>query len=159
MENSVQQLYGNRVRVRMCGICIIGDRLVMVNHKGLGAGEGDLWAPPGGGLEFGEDAASGLAREFREETGLEVDIGPFLFVCELVKPPLHAVEVFFHVVYKGGELTVGKDPESGQRQIIKDVRMLTSQDIRKLGAGHVHGILSKYPDISQITSLRGYFKL
>jgi 8-oxo-dGTP diphosphatase len=159
MENPAHQLYSNRVRVRTCGICIIGESMVMVNHHGLGAGEGDFWAPPGGGIEFGEDAAACLAREFREETGLEIDTGPFLFACELVKPPLHAVELFFHVVYKGGELVVGKDPESGQRQIIKDVRMLTSRDIRKLGAGRVHGILAKYPDISQITALRGYFKL
>jgi len=157
MENPVHQQYGNRVRLRICGICIIGDGLVMVNHKYLA--DGDFWAPPGGGIEFGEDAPACLAREFREETGLRVDVGPFLFSCELVKPPLHAVELFFHVVYKGGELIVGKDPESGQRQIIKDVQMLTSADIRKLGAGKVHGILAKYPDISQITALRGYFKL
>ena|ERR1041385_334371 len=157
MENTVQKLYGNRVRVRTCGICIVGDRLVMVNHRGLA--EGDFWAPPGGGVEFGEDAASGLVREFREETGLQVDVGPFLFACELVKPPLHAVELFFHVVHKGGELIAGTDPESGEQQIIKEVQMLTSNDIRELGAAHVHGILSRYPDISRITALRGYFKL
>jgi len=129
----------------------------MVNHKHLGPS--DFWAPPGGGIEFGEDAPACLAREFREETGLQVDVGPFLFACELVKPPLHAVELFFHVIYRGGELITGTDPESGTEQIIKDVRMLTSADIRKLGAGSVHGILSKYPDIGQITALRGYFKL
>jgi len=157
MENPVHELYGNRVRVRTCGICIIGDSLVMVNHRYLG--DGDFWAPPGGGIEFGEDAASCLVREFREETGLLVDAGPFLFTCELLKPPLHAIELFFHVVYKGGELIVGKDPESGQRQIIKEVQMLTSNEIRKLGPANVHGILARYPDISQITALRGYFKL
>ena len=157
MENSVQKLYGNRVRVRTCGICIVGDRLVMVNHRGLT--DGDFWAPPGGGVEFGEDTPACLAREFEEETGLQVDIGPFLFACELVKPPLHAIELFFHVVYKGGELTVGKDPESGDQQIIKEVQMLTSNDIRQLGTVHVHGILARYPDISRITALRGYFKL
>jgi 8-oxo-dGTP diphosphatase len=157
MENPVHQIYGNRVRVRTCGICIIGDGLVMVNHRYLG--DGAFWAPPGGGIEFGEDAATCLAREFHEETGLRVDVGPFLFACELVKPPLHAVELFFHVVYKGGELTVGKDPESGGTEIIKDVKMLTPADLRKLGPGRLHGILSKYPDIGQITALRGYFKV
>jgi 8-oxo-dGTP diphosphatase len=156
MEKSVEELYGNRVRVRVCGICIIGDKLVTVNHHLDGE---SFWAPPGGGMEFGEDSASCLVREFLEETGLQVDVGPFLFTCELVKPPLHAVELFFHVVYKGGELIVGKDPESGQRQIIKDVQMLTSAEIRKLAPRRVHGILARYPDISQITALRGYFKL
>jgi 8-oxo-dGTP diphosphatase len=157
MENPVHKQYGNRVRVRTCGICVIGDSLVMVNHRYLA--DGDFWIPPGGGIEFGEDAGVGLAREFKEETGLTVDVGPFLFACEFVKPPLHSVELFFHVVYKGGELTVGEDPESGDRQIIREVKMLTSVDIKKLGPGHVHGILAKYPDIGQITALRGYFKL
>ncbi|MEJ0033031.1 MAG: hypothetical protein WDO15_22970 [Bacteroidota bacterium] len=63
------------------------------------------------------------------------------------------------MVHKGGEITVGKDPESGDQQIIKDVEMLTSNDIRQLGASHVHGILARYPDISRVTALRGYFKL
>jgi 8-oxo-dGTP diphosphatase len=129
----------------------------MVNHRGLV--EGDLWIPPGGGIEFGEDAPACLAREFREETGLLVDVGPFMFVSELVNPPLHSIELFYHVVYKGGELKVGSDPESGKKQIIKDVKMLTSGEIRSLGAAHVHGVIAKYPEISQITALRGYFKL
>jgi 8-oxo-dGTP diphosphatase len=157
MENPVNEIYGNRLRVRTCGICIIGDGLVMVNHRFIT--KGDFWAPPGGGIEFGEDASACLAREFREETGLQVDVGPFLFACELVKPPLHTIELFFHVVYKGGELIVGKDPESGEVQLIRDVRMLTANEIRKIGGGQVHGILAKYPDIGQITALRGYFKL
>lgn len=157
MENPVHQLYGNRVRVRTCGICIIGDSLVMVNHKYLA--DGDFWAPPGGGIEFGEEASDALRREFIEETGLHVDTGPFLFACELVKPPLHTVELFFHVVYKGGELKTGADPESGDNQIIKEVRLVSPGELRKLAPKNVHGILSKYPDIGQITSLRGYFKL
>lgn len=156
MENPVNKTYGNRVRVRTCGICIIGDGLVMVNHN---MPDGDLWAPPGGGMEFGEDARACLEREFREETGLQVDVGPFLFTYELIKPPLHTVELFFHVVYKGGELRVGEDPETAGDQIIKDVRTLTSGEIRTLGADRVHRILAKYPDISQITALRGYFRL
>jgi len=157
MEKSVVDHYGNRVRTRVCGICIIGDSLVMVNHRGLVSG--DFWIPPGGGIEFGEQASDAIVREFREEAGLQVDAGPFLFACELVKPPLHSIELFFHVIYKEGELKVGSDPEQGKDQIIKDVKMMTSGEIRSLGAGHVHGVLAKYPDISRITALRGYFKL
>jgi 8-oxo-dGTP diphosphatase len=157
MEKSVVEHYGNRVRVRVCGICIVGDSMVMVNHRGLA--DGDFWIPPGGGIEFGEEAPAALIREFREEVGFQIDVGPFLFACELVKPPLHAVELFFHVVYKGGDLRIGSDPEQGKDQIIKDVKMMTSGEIQRLGPGHVHGVLAKYPDISRITALRGYFKL
>jgi 8-oxo-dGTP diphosphatase len=157
MANPVHETYGNRVRVRTCGICIIGDSIVMVNHKYLA--KGDFWIPPGGGIEFGETAQECLTREFREEAGLQVDVGPFLFACEYIKDPIHSIELFFHVVYKGGELRVGSDPETGDKQIIKDVKMMNSGEIRSLGGAHVHGILAKYPDISQITALRGYFKI
>lgn len=157
MDNPVHEQYGGRVRARVCGICIMGDRLVMVRHRFLG--DGGFWAPPGGGIEFGEDARASLAREFLEETGLTVDVGPYLFTCELVQPPLHAVELFFHVIHKGGEISVGADPESGDRQIIENVVLMSSKEVRELPPGQVHGILTRYPDIRQITSLRGYFKL
>lgn len=157
MDNPVHEQYGGRVRTRVCGICIMGDRLVMVRHRFVG--DSGFWAPPGGGIEFGEDARASLAREFLEETGLTVDVGPFLFACELVKPPLHAVELFFHVIHKGGEISVGTDPESGDRQIIENVVLMSSNEVRELPPGQVHGILARYPDIRQITSLRGYFKL
>lgn len=40
----------------------------------------DGWDFPGGGLELDETLEEGLLREFKEETGLEVDPGEFILV-------------------------------------------------------------------------------
>ena len=82
MDKSVLELYGNRLRVRVCGICIRNDQLLLVNHRGLV--EGDFWSFPGGGMQFGETAKECLTREFMEETGLTVEVGDFLFTCEFI---------------------------------------------------------------------------
>ena len=51
----------------------------MVHHTALGK-DGSLWAPPGGGMEYGESAHAALKREFMEETHLEIEVERFLFV-------------------------------------------------------------------------------
>lgn len=63
-------------------------RLSEAHHSGQ-------WTLPGGGLEFGEDPATGCRREVQEETGLEVALGSVLWVdslCTQVRPELAARE-------------------------------------------------------------------
>jgi 8-oxo-dGTP diphosphatase len=111
VDISVEEKFGNRLRVRVCGICIHESAILMVHHQGLR--EGPFWAPPGGGMEYGVPAAANLEREFLEETGLEVRTGQWLFATEFIQSPLHAVELFFLVDRIGGSLRAGYDPEMG----------------------------------------------
>lgn len=62
---------------RVAGVCI-EDRRVLL-HRGEAD---DFWALPGGRCEIGEDAASTLAREMREEIGATVTVGPLRYVVE-----------------------------------------------------------------------------
>ncbi|MDF1809230.1 MAG: NUDIX domain-containing protein [Phycisphaerales bacterium] len=60
---------------------------------------------PGGHIEFGEQAAIALSREFKEETGLESSVGPLLLTTEQWfddgKKVHHELNVVFHVEQLG----------------------------------------------------------
>ena len=157
MENEVHAFYGNKVRVRVCGLCYIHNKILLVNHKAIT--KTNFWAPPGGGLNFGETAEDCLKREFKEETGLEVEAGDFLFVCELIRHPLHAIELFFKVEPVTFELRTGNDPEPGSPNIIKGVDLKSLEEIQAIPNDEIHGVFSYANHPSQVEHLRGYFKL
>jgi len=156
MENEVRKFYGNRLRVRACGICVKNNSLLMVNHSEISAQ--DFWSPPGGGIQLNERAEDGLAREFNEEVGLSIEVRKFLFACEFIQPPLHAIELFFEVVASSDQLIVGSDPEPGSPSIIRAVKFMTWNDIENLPVGQRHGIFNHIDHPSKITTLNGYFR-
>jgi len=156
VDKSVQEIYGNRVRVRVCGICVEDDKILLVNHVGLA--KGDFWAPPGGGLEVGTSAQDNLVREFKEETGLDVDVGRYLFTTEYIAPPLHAVELFFAVTRKGGLLGVGTDPEI-EKQLIRAVRFMNFKEVDALAPDAKHGAFQLCGKSGRIMALNGYLSI
>jgi 8-oxo-dGTP diphosphatase len=157
MENEVHAYYGNKIRIRVCGLCTVNEKLLLVNHSSIT--KTNFWAPPGGGLNFGESAEDCLRREFSEETGLQVTPERFLFACELIKHPLHAVELFFKVSPITSQLITGKDPEQGSPDIIKEVRFRSWEEIQAIPVNEIHGIFSYASHPSSVELLQGYFKL
>jgi 8-oxo-dGTP diphosphatase len=125
-ENIINQ-YGNHLRVRVCGICVQDGKILLINHSGLNE-TGEFWAPPGGGLQFGETIEECLKREFLEETNTTVSMGKFLTVREFLKYPLHAIELCYEVSIESGEIEIGIDPEM-EEQIIKDIEWLSFEEV------------------------------
>ena len=157
IRETIIKKFGNKLRVRVCGLCIENDKILLVNHHSLNDG-GDFWGPPGGGMEYGQSAEENLKREFLEETGLHIEIEKFLFVHEYLSPPLHAIELIFKVRKIGGNLYTGFDPEMGRKQqIIGNVKFMELRNIRKLNKDALHQMFSNVNDIQEIENLEGYF--
>lgn len=157
--SEVRRAFGNKLRVRVCGICIENGKLLLIKHKNLGKG-GYLWAPPGGGVDFGESVEECLLREFKEETGLIIKVSEFLFVSEFLLYPLHAIELFFKVEQIGGELMIGSDPElSDENQLIEEVRFLDDEYLKKESKECIHKAITLSESIKKFSELRGYFYL
>jgi 8-oxo-dGTP diphosphatase len=143
------------LRVRASGLLVQAEQVLLVKLRGLGQGA-YLWVPPGGGVQFGEPLATALGREFMEETGLQVAVGPLLFTGEFVRPPYHAVEFFFAVESTGGQLSRGHDPEADE-QLIEDVRFLSLAELRAEDPRHLHAALRHLSHLDQLLARRGFF--
>ncbi|MDH4092650.1 MAG: NUDIX hydrolase [Cyclobacteriaceae bacterium] len=153
MDSAITKIYGDRVRIRVCGLCWMESQLLLVNHKMQNS---DFWAPPGGGVEFGESLKTALKREFLEETGLEIEVGDFAFGCELINNPLHAIELFFNVNWTGGTLKTGYDPEL---QLIQDTKFLTELEIRRIPSARLHGIFQVAGNVNKLKLLSGFYSI
>jgi 8-oxo-dGTP diphosphatase len=162
MDKSLEKLYGNKVRTRVCGICHDDKgRLLVVNMKGISSDleqNQPFFAPIGGGIELGETATDALKREFLEETGLDIEIDYFMCIYEYINLPIHAVELFFAVRAVGGKLKTGFDPEHGTNQIITSVDYLDYSQILKLPSQKRHGIFNYAASLDNLKKLRGYIR-
>ncbi|MFN3315383.1 MAG: NUDIX domain-containing protein, partial [Raineya sp.] len=161
IDDEILRNFGNHLRVRVCGICIENDKILLIKHKNIGK-QGYLWSPPGGGLQFGESVVDCLKREFMEETNLKIEVKRFLFVHEFLAPPLHAIELFFEVSILEGSLKLGTDPEMQEReQILEEVAFLGYESIIKKPKGSLHNVLykiQKVDDLLKVKSFENYQK-
>ena len=158
LNEQIAQQHGHKIRARVCGLLFEGDSVLLVKHLGLGP-EGVFWAPPGGGMEFGDSAEDNLIREFKEETALDIEVIAPLFTFEYLSPPLHSIELFFSVKKIGGKLAKGYDPEyDSSSQIIEEVKFVTFDDLGIIPIKSLHHMLTLCPNPQDLLKMRGYFK-
>jgi 8-oxo-dGTP diphosphatase len=151
LDKSLINQYGNQLRVRVCGICVQDGKILLINHAGMNE-SGEFWSPPGGGLQFGETIEDCLKREFLEETNTVISIGKFLKIREFLKPPFHAIELFYEVKIESGIVKMGFDPEM-EEQIIKDIQWLSFEEVLAKDEGTLAKVLVEilaiFEEISQ----------
>jgi 8-oxo-dGTP diphosphatase len=107
------------------GLIEVGDGLVLIRRKNepfQGA-----WALPGGFVDLGETVEAACAREMREETSLEVEVGPLLGVYSDPgrDPRGHTVSAVFICTPRGGELLAADDAAHAEAIPLADLSTLS----------------------------------
>ncbi|MDF2158521.1 NUDIX domain-containing protein [Algoriphagus sp. CAU 1675] len=156
ISKEIEAKFGNQFRTRVNGLLIREEKILMVKHL-MGNGK-ILWSVPGGGMHFGQNAKENLKREFKEECGLEVEVGDFQFVHEFLQPPLHAIELFFEIKSYSGNPVLGFDPElHEENQILSDIAWMNIESIRSLPKESLHHVFWGIKSLQDIGLWKGYF--
>ena len=155
MDFDLKKTNSLQVRVRVCGLHLTEEGILLLRHEGIGA-NGFLWSPPGGGIESNENARSALIREFKEETHLDIVVEDFCFTNEYRDEQVHAIELFFRVRVIGGHLKLGRDPEL-KNQILTQANYLSYEQVNRLNKLNKHNAFQFCSDAAHINKLRGYY--
>ena len=109
-------------------------------------------------MKYGSSVEDNLRREFLEETGLDVDLGPFLCNFEYLDLPLHAVELYFEVHARGGSLIKGIDPElAEEKQLITEIAFLDIDNIGSIKKEEKHRLFWGIKSLNDVRLWKGYF--
>jgi 8-oxo-dGTP diphosphatase len=112
----VSREFPERPIVGVGAIVLDGDRILLVRRANEPL-KGE-WSVPGGAVEVGETLAAAVAREVREETGIDVDVGPIVDVLDRIsldadgRTRFHYVLVDFVCRPTGGTPASGSDADA-----------------------------------------------
>ncbi|MFI6688008.1 NUDIX domain-containing protein [Streptomyces sp. NPDC050485] len=114
------------MHVRVTGIVIEDDKILLLDQD---TDSSRSWSLPGGKVEDGESLEQALVREMIEETGVEVEVGRLLYLCDNQKA--HVTHITFEARRVGGQL--GAVKEGADTRPIRSVEFVALEELVKLG--------------------------
>jgi 8-oxo-dGTP diphosphatase len=115
------------------GAVVVKDGKALIVKRAHEPRKGE-WSLPGGRVELGEALVDAVRREIREETGLEIEVGPIVEVFDRVHR--HQERIRYHFVIidylctcVGGTLCAGDDAD--------DVAWVRSDELEGYGVNEV----------------------
>ena len=111
------------------GAVVVKDGKALIVKRAHEPRKGE-WSLPGGRVELGETLIEAVRREIREETGLEIDVGPVVELFDRVhrhdgRVRYHFVIVDYLCTCVGGALCASDDAE--------DAAWVTSEELEQYG--------------------------
>ena len=111
------------------GGVVVLDGKALIVKRGHEPRKGE-WSLPGGRVELGESLPDATRREIKEETGLDVDVGPLVEAFDRVhrldgRVRYHFVILDYLCVPIGGELEAGDDAD--------DVAWVAAEELEAYG--------------------------
>src|SRR3954464_7687123 len=94
----------NRFTIRVYGILKDENNRILLSDEFI---RGDYFTKfPGGGMEFGEGTRDCLKREFKEETGLDVEVGEHIYTTDYFQisafnPRDQIISIYYYVQAEG----------------------------------------------------------
>lgn len=125
--------FPERPIVGVGAVIVDGERVVLVKraHEPL-KGE---WSLPGGTVEVGETLHDAVAREVREETGLDVHVGPLIEVLDRIhraddgRVEYHFVLLDYRCTVTSGTLAHGSDASDVSWAPVNDLARYRLSDL------------------------------
>ncbi|MEV5985994.1 NUDIX hydrolase [Streptomyces sp. NPDC052051] len=114
------------MRTRVTGVLIEDGQILLLDQDTDGS---RTWSLPGGKVESGETLDGALVREMREETGVMVDVGRLLYLCDHTQADV--LHITFEVRRTGG--LVGDVKDGADTRPIRDVSFVPLDKLTSLG--------------------------
>jgi 8-oxo-dGTP diphosphatase len=111
------------------GAVVVKDGKALIVKRAHEPRKGE-WSLPGGRVELGETLVDAVRREIREETGLEIQVGPVVELFDRIhrldgRVRYHFVIVDYLCTCIGGDLCAGDDAE--------DAAWVTADELERYG--------------------------
>jgi 8-oxo-dGTP diphosphatase len=114
-----------QVRVALKAIVMRPGEVLVLHRSDKEEVHSEMWDIPGGRMHWGEEPLLALAREIKEETGLEVQILDPVSVWQFqASPELQVVGVTFRALFRSGSVVLGAEHDDYRWVRLEEVKDL-----------------------------------